>query len=56
MMREQLAIVMKRPCIGVRVAVDEMLGARRWEYTQPARVALIGLRGAGKSTLGQLFG
>ena len=40
-------------CDRVRVAIGELLGAGGWETRNQPRVALIGLRGAGKSTLGQ---
>src|SRR5512140_381378 len=39
----------------VRVAVGEMLGTGGANATRSSRVALIGLRGAGKSTLGQML-
>jgi len=41
----------------VRVAVGELLGtqADRGEATRSSRIALIGLRGAGKSTLGRML-
>jgi XRE family transcriptional regulator, aerobic/anaerobic benzoate catabolism transcriptional regulator len=39
----------------VRVAVGEMLGTGGSNATRSSRVALIGLRGAGKSTLGQML-
>ncbi len=39
----------------VRVAVGEMLGTGGGNAARSPRVALIGLRGAGKSTLGQLL-
>jgi XRE family aerobic/anaerobic benzoate catabolism transcriptional regulator len=39
----------------VRVAVGELLGTGGGNATRSPRVALIGLRGAGKSTLGQML-
>ena len=39
----------------VRVAVGELLGTGGGNASRSTRVALIGLRGAGKSTLGQLL-
>ena len=39
----------------VRVAVGEMLGTGGGNAARSSRVALIGLRGAGKSTLGQML-
>jgi len=39
----------------VRVAVGEMLGTGGANAERSSRVALIGLRGAGKSTLGQML-
>jgi len=39
----------------VRVAVGELLGTGGANTTRSTRVALIGLRGAGKSTLGQML-
>jgi XRE family aerobic/anaerobic benzoate catabolism transcriptional regulator len=39
----------------VRVAVGEMLGTGGANAARSSRVALVGLRGAGKSTLGQLL-
>jgi XRE family transcriptional regulator, aerobic/anaerobic benzoate catabolism transcriptional regulator len=39
----------------VRVAVGEMLGTGGANAARSSRVALIGLRGAGKSTLGQML-
>lgn len=39
----------------VRVAIGELLGTGGGNATPSARVALIGLRGAGKSTLGQML-
>ncbi len=38
-----------------RVMISEMLGARRANAGASSRIALIGLRGAGKSTLGQML-
>ena len=40
----------------VRVAVGEMLGTGGANLQRSSRVALLGLRGAGKSTLGRLLG
>ena len=40
----------------VRMAVGEMLGAGGADVQRSSRVALIGLRGAGKSTLGRMLG
>jgi len=40
----------------VRLAVGEMLGTGGANVRRSARVALIGLRGAGKSTLGRMLG
>jgi XRE family aerobic/anaerobic benzoate catabolism transcriptional regulator len=40
----------------VRVAVGEMLGTGGANAARSTRVALVGLRGAGKSTLGQMLG
>ena len=39
----------------VRIAIGEMLGTGGGNAAQSSRVALIGLRGAGKSTLGQML-
>lgn len=39
----------------VRVAIGEMLGTGGGNATHSPRVALVGLRGAGKSTLGQML-
>ncbi len=39
----------------VRVAIGEMLGTGGGNAAHSSRVALIGLRGAGKSTLGQML-
>ena len=39
----------------VRVAIGEMLGAGGGNAARSSRVALIGLRGAGKSSLGQML-
>lgn len=39
----------------VRVAISELLGTGVQPLTAHARVALVGLRGAGKSTLGQML-
>ena len=39
----------------VRVAIGEMLGTGGANEAQSSRVALVGLRGAGKSTLGQML-
>jgi XRE family aerobic/anaerobic benzoate catabolism transcriptional regulator len=40
----------------VRMAIGEMLGAGGADVQRSSRVALIGLRGAGKSTLGRMLG
>ncbi len=40
---------------GVRVAIGEMLGTGGGNAARSSRVALIGLRGAGKSTLGRML-
>lgn len=39
----------------VRIAIGEMLGTGGGAATRSSRIALIGLRGAGKSTLGQML-
>jgi XRE family transcriptional regulator, aerobic/anaerobic benzoate catabolism transcriptional regulator len=52
MIREQLAHADEAMIRRVRLSIDEMLGASGGQ-TRNQRVALIGLRGAGKSTLGQ---
>jgi XRE family transcriptional regulator, aerobic/anaerobic benzoate catabolism transcriptional regulator len=52
MIREQLAHADEAMIRRVRLSIDEMLGAGGGQ-TRNQRVALIGLRGAGKSTLGQ---
>jgi XRE family aerobic/anaerobic benzoate catabolism transcriptional regulator len=39
----------------VRVAIGQMLGTAAVDAARPQRIALIGLRGAGKSTLGQML-
>lgn len=39
----------------IRVAIGEMLGSERAAATNGQRIALIGLRGAGKSTLGRML-
>jgi XRE family transcriptional regulator, aerobic/anaerobic benzoate catabolism transcriptional regulator len=52
MIREQLANADEAMIRRVRLSIDEMLGASGGQ-TRSQRIALIGLRGAGKSTLGQ---
>lgn len=52
MIREQLAHADEAMIRRVRLSIDDMLGASGGQ-TRNQRVALIGLRGAGKSTLGQ---
>jgi len=52
MIREQLAHADEAMIRRVRLSIDEMLGASGGQ-SRNQRVALIGLRGAGKSTLGQ---
>jgi XRE family aerobic/anaerobic benzoate catabolism transcriptional regulator len=52
MIREQLAHADEAMIRRVRLSIDDMLGASGGQ-TRSQRVALIGLRGAGKSTLGQ---
>lgn len=52
MIREQLANADEATIKRVRLSIDEILGASGG-HTRNQRVALIGLRGAGKSTLGQ---
>lgn len=52
MIREQLAHADEAMIHRVRLSIDDMLGASGGQ-TRNQRVALIGLRGAGKSTLGQ---
>jgi XRE family transcriptional regulator, aerobic/anaerobic benzoate catabolism transcriptional regulator len=52
MIREQLANSDETTLRNVRLAITELLGADG-EHMRSHRVALIGLRGAGKSTLGQ---
>ncbi len=52
MIREQLASADEAMIRRVRLSIDEMLGASGGQ-TRSQRIALIGLRGAGKSTLGQ---
>lgn len=39
----------------IRIAVDEMLDSNECDYPGSGRIALIGLRGAGKSTLGEML-
>ena len=39
----------------IRIAVDEMLDSNEHDYSDSGRIALIGLRGAGKSTLGGML-
>lgn len=39
----------------VRLAIGELLGTATQDLARPRRIALIGLRGAGKSTLGQML-
>ena len=39
----------------IRIAVDEMLDSNECDYPDSGRIALIGLRGAGKSTLGEML-
>jgi XRE family transcriptional regulator, aerobic/anaerobic benzoate catabolism transcriptional regulator len=52
MIREQLANADEAMIRRVRLSIDELLGASGGQ-TRSQRIALIGLRGAGKSTLGQ---
>jgi XRE family transcriptional regulator, aerobic/anaerobic benzoate catabolism transcriptional regulator len=52
MIREQLANADEATIKRVRLSIDEILGASG-RQTRSQRIALIGLRGAGKSTLGQ---
>lgn len=52
MIREQLAHADEATIKRVRLSIDEILGSSGGE-TRSRRIALIGLRGAGKSTLGQ---
>ena len=52
MIREQLAHADEAMIRRVRLSIEDMLGASGGQ-TRSQRVALIGLRGAGKSTLGQ---
>ena len=52
MIREQLANADEATIKRVRLSIDEILGASGG-HSRNQRVALIGLRGAGKSTLGQ---
>ncbi len=52
MIREQLAHADEAMIRRVRLSIDDMLGATGGQ-SRNQRVALIGLRGAGKSTLGQ---
>jgi XRE family transcriptional regulator, aerobic/anaerobic benzoate catabolism transcriptional regulator len=52
MIREQLANTDEATLRNVRLAIAELLGANGGQV-RSHRVALIGLRGAGKSTLGQ---
>ena len=52
MIREQLGHADEAMIRRVRLSIDDMLGASGGQ-TRNQRVALIGLRGAGKSTLGQ---
>jgi XRE family aerobic/anaerobic benzoate catabolism transcriptional regulator len=40
----------------VRIAIGEMLGTGGANAARSSRIALVGLRGAGKSTLGQMLG
>lgn len=54
MIREQLAHADEATLRRVRLSITDMLGANGGQ-TRSQRVALIGLRGAGKSTLGQLL-
>jgi XRE family transcriptional regulator, aerobic/anaerobic benzoate catabolism transcriptional regulator len=59
MLREMLGTCDEETLRGVRVAASELLGGgapRRGEApARSARIALIGLRGAGKSTLGRML-
>ena len=52
MIREQLAHADEATIKRVRLSIDDILGAGSGQ-TRSRRIALIGLRGAGKSTLGQ---
>jgi XRE family aerobic/anaerobic benzoate catabolism transcriptional regulator len=52
MIREQLAHADEATIKRVRLSIDDILGASSGQ-TRSRRIALIGLRGAGKSTLGQ---
>ena len=52
MIREQLAHADEATIKRVRLSIDDILGASGGQ-TRSRRIALIGLRGAGKSTLGQ---
>jgi XRE family transcriptional regulator, aerobic/anaerobic benzoate catabolism transcriptional regulator len=54
MIREQLAHADEATLRRVRLSICDMLGANGGQ-TRSQRIALIGLRGAGKSTLGQLL-
>lgn len=54
MIREQLAHADEATLRRVRLSIGDMLGANGGQ-TRSQRIALIGLRGAGKSTLGQLL-
>ena len=55
MLRELLEDRDEKTLRRVRVAVGEMLGTGGSNAARSSRVALIGLRGAGKSTLGQML-
>jgi XRE family aerobic/anaerobic benzoate catabolism transcriptional regulator len=55
MLREMLEHRDEAALRRVRVAVGELLGAGGGNAARSSRVALIGLRGAGKSTLGQML-
>ncbi len=55
MLREMLEHCDEAALRRVRVAVGELLGTGGGNAARSSRVALIGLRGAGKSTLGQML-
>lgn len=55
LIRELLEHRDERTLRRVRVAIGEMLGTGGENVTRSSRVALIGLRGAGKSTLGRML-
>jgi len=55
LIREQLEHRDEATLHRVRVAISELLGATAANAQRSARIALVGLRGAGKSTLGRML-